>query len=87
VVRIESRDAKPSPKMAADRYASLRCSERAVAWAKSFKSEAAERNMIVGGFALGVRPDGGQCPVTPFYGISVKLQRNVRVKIDTPEKG
>jgi hypothetical protein len=73
--------------MAADRYASLRCSERAVACAKSFKSEAGTDHIPFSGFAFAVRPDGGQCPVTPFYGINVKLQRNVRVKIDTPEKG
>jgi hypothetical protein len=58
-VKVESRDAKPLPKMAVDRYASLRCSEQAVAWAKSFKSEAAKRNMIVAASPWGyVRTEG-----------------------------
>jgi hypothetical protein len=36
---------------------------------------------------LGGIPGQGQCPAVPLYGISEKPQCNVRVKIDTPEKG
>jgi len=43
--------------------------------------------MLAGQLRLGVLPDERNCPAISFYEIGEQPQRNVRIKIDAPEKG